>query len=217
MNHRNRRITLAGSALIVALLGLGWTALRPQEPVAAQVKAAAEQGPAKSARLPAKHSDEECTRAESRYDSFWRECARYFGAQGMPPPPVLMLEPGASEVQGAAAYVGPDPFGARQVSLSEEMVMMLAGVTRNQRASRADLGLARKVLLHEWTHFYQSDQVLMSPGREHGAGDFAAAHAKAMLPPKGSRSKLIWNDWRDREQFGDNYGADPTALRWPGG
>lgn len=152
--------------------------------------------------------------AREAYARLWVRTAPLLGASGMPAPRLRFVGPAEPKpTPGAAMWVGPDETGARTVFITPGQRRLLAKRGGNWRSHFA--GLTRT--LHETAHYFQSDAVLYDTvGREYGASRWAKAHGPALLGTRRRGRAAAFDAWRDRDQFGPNFGTDPTTLYWPG-
>lgn len=152
--------------------------------------------------------------AREAYAGLWVRAAPLLGASGMPAPRLRFVGPADPKpTPRAAMWVGPDESGARTVFITPGQRRLLAKRGGNWRSHFA--GLTRT--LHETAHYFQSDEILYDDAaREYGASRWAKAHGPELLGTRRRGQALPFDQWRDRDQFGSNYGADPNTLVWPG-
>jgi hypothetical protein len=110
-------------------------------------------------------------------------------------------------------WVGPDEMGRRTIFVTPGQRRLLAKRGGGWRGHYAALTRA----LHETAHVFQSDVVLSDTSlREVGASGWAKAHGPAILGTAKRNAAVPLDAWRDRAQFGENWGGDPTIFGWPG-
>lgn len=155
--------------------------------------------------------------ASLEYRRLWQGAAPLFGSAGQPPPRLRFVGPDAPRPTNAAMWTGPDASNCRAIFIPPGARRLLAqsdGTLRARRHHRA----AQRWALHETAHCYQWDAVLSNASlAEHGATDWEKAHSPALI---GTRKKTFpppFNQWRDRDQFGSNYGGNPQTFVWPTG
>ncbi len=164
-------------------------------------------------------------KAKAQYDKLWQRAAPWFGAAGKPAPLVQFGGEHLAEAAGQS-YVYAGPRGRRQVFLSPFTIGELQGKGGTRKA-----GLG--TLLHEWAHIFQSPAMLGdTTGREAGAELFRRGAGRGTIKDykpgpriKGAggygdyekfQGKYGLRFWQ-KGQFGENWGADPTKIPWPGG
>jgi hypothetical protein len=153
--------------------------------------------------------------ARVTYRQLWVRAAPFLGAAGQPAPALKFTEGAESAVPrpGTPMWVGPDKSGRRTIFVSPGLRRLLARRGGNRSRYYPVLTLA----LHETAHVFQADEVIYDEAlREYGASRWARAHAPSLLGP-ASRNPPRFKWWRDRGQFGSNYGANPLTFGWPGG
>lgn len=173
-------------------------------------------------------------RAEQVLRETWSECARLFGAAGQPPPTVIWSEgvvPGTEYNQKPWASVSTGEDGSKSITIGVEMMEVLSypppGISRIREA--------RKCLLHEFAHVYQNQNLVWSPMQAEEAAELFAAYWGTMLwgtepeddvgdlPYRNRKAQLAdleahFGDsgYWEHAQFSENWGKDPTQIRWRG-
>lgn len=153
-------------------------------------------------------------RARRAYEHVWRHAAPLLGAGGTASPRMRFVGyHQAKPNPRAAMWVGPDEAGCRTIFIAPGQRRALGKVHGNIKSR--DAALTRT--LHETAHYFQSDAVLSDLFlREVGACAWARIHGPGLLHTRKASRRVVFNSWRDREQFGENYGRDPQSLGWPG-
>lgn len=151
------------------------------------------------------------------YLSVWTRAAPHFGSAGEPPPRLAFVESSTPKPRPRAEmWVGPDESNCRMIFITPSAQRMLAsseGGDRDRRRHR----VAERWSLHETAHFFQSDEVLFNDSlREYGATQWEKAHSRRILGTRKRKAYARYNRWRDRDQFGTNYGGNPVTFTWPG-
>ncbi len=150
------------------------------------------------------------------YRRLWRGAAPLLGSAGQPYPRLRFVGrdatgPGLRE----PTWMGPDAHGCRTIFIAPGARRLLArstGTRRDLRFHRA----AERWALHETAHYFQSDEVLRSVTlREFGATEWEKAHSPAIIGTHKPATPSPFNRWRDRDQFGSNYGGNPQTFVWP--
>jgi len=134
-----------------------------------------------------------------------------FGVEDVAPPLVHFLEVGEDRPRGCTMFVGAGPDGIRTVYITPKSRLHIAR-TKDEHKWMGATRTARKALLHEWSHVYQ----LVPLGEESNlmASRFARAHS-AIFSPKRKGKPVPFKPYRDRGQFGANFGLDPQTIPWP--
>lgn len=163
-------------------------------------------------------------RARKVYKRTWAKSSHLFGAEDQAAPLRHFLRR-SDPKPPHRAYVTGDDEGLRRVYLSRRTVKHLGSGGPKRRVKRKG---AKRDLLHEWAHVYQSPEVIRDvKGREGGADLFARRHGKKLfgLRPGGGpasyakptrrafKRKYGQKAWK-RKQFGSNYGQDPRTIEW---
>jgi hypothetical protein len=153
-------------------------------------------------------------RARVAYARLWTKAAPLLGAAGQPAPRLRFVAPSDPRSDPSMwMWVGPDEGGRRTIFITPGHRRLLAKRGGNWRSYYAGLTHA----LHETAHVFQSDEVLRDPvGRERLACQWTRAHAPTILGTARKRVRVSYDSWRDRGQFGMNFGGDPTSFGWPG-
>ncbi|MGE5858084.1 MAG: hypothetical protein ACM31K_06355 [Solirubrobacterales bacterium] len=154
--------------------------------------------------------------ATLEYRRIWRRAAPLLGSAGQPPPRLRFVGPDAKRPGSETpTWTGPDKSNCRTIFIAPGARRLLArsdGDLRTRRRHRAALRWA----IHETAHYFQSDDVLSSPSlREYGATEWEKAHSPMLLGTRKKRDPVPFNQWRDRDQFGANYGGNPQTFIWP--
>lgn len=155
--------------------------------------------------------------AGRNYLSVWTRAAPFLGSAGEPPPRLGFVDSATPKPRPRTAmWVGPDESNCRTIFITPGARSLLArsqGSPRERRHHRA----AERWALHETAHYFQSDEVLFNPSlREYGATQWEKAHSRRILGTHKRKAYARYNQWRDREQFGSNYGGSPLTFVWPG-
>lgn len=139
-------------------------------------------------------------RAEDRVRAVWRRLCPALGLPRSTPPPPVVWKVSDGGTWGEVIQTSPP-------------VLHLSGQAMRQLA--AGEPEADRMLAHEIAHFYQAGDVARGRGvrgPEALAGDWAAAREKDALAPKGRRRKVKRKRYRDRGQFGQNWGLPPEQV-----
>lgn len=152
--------------------------------------------------------------ARVAYDRVWRRVAPLLGSAGLAPPRMRFLSGSEQKPsERAAMWVGPDEAGCRTIFITPGQRRALGKQEGNWRSRAAALTRT----LHETAHYFQSDEMLRDiQGRELGASRWASAQGPAVLGTAKRDRPVEFVAWRDRDQFGANYGGDPQTFGWPG-
>jgi hypothetical protein len=154
--------------------------------------------------------------ATLEYRRLWLRAAPLLGSAGQPPPRLRFVGPQApGQRPGEVMWVGPDRTSCRTIFIAPGARRLLAraqGDRRTRRHHRA----AQRWVLHETAHYFQSDAVLGNVSlREFGATEWEKAHSPAIIGTGKQKVPVPFNQWRDRDQFGSNYGGNPRTFGWP--
>jgi hypothetical protein len=151
------------------------------------------------------------------YLEIWTRASRFLGSYGKPAPRLRFLGAGAPRPgPNEPMWVGPDEDGCRTIFITTGARRLLAR-SKGDRAQRRQHRVAERWLVHETAHYFQSDEVLRDTAlREYGATQWEKAHSRVLLGTRKRKVHARYNRWRDREQFGPNYGGNPLTFRWPG-
>ena len=150
------------------------------------------------------------------YRRLWRGAAPLLGSAGQPYPRMRFVGEDATRPgPGEPTWVGPDVHDCRTIFIAPGARRLLArftGTHRDLRFHRA----AERWALHETAHYFQSDEVLRNVTlREFGATEWEKAHSPAIIGTHKPATPAPFNQWRDRDQFGSNYGGNPQSFGWP--
>jgi hypothetical protein len=152
--------------------------------------------------------------ATLEYERLWNKVAPLLGSEGQPPPRLKFVGPNARSAADVM-WVGPDANNCRTIFIAPGARKLLgshgktAGDRRHRRA-------ADRWAVHETAHYFQSEEVLSSKSlREFGATAWEKAHSRALLGTRKGKTSPPFNQWRDRDQFGPNYGGNPRTFLWP--
>jgi hypothetical protein len=202
-SRRTRRLATYAAALAIAALGI--------VPAVGQAKAPS---PAwqRHARPSGGPTAEEA-RARVIYSRLWLRTAPLLGAAGRAAPRLRFVDASAPKPDpDAVMWVGPDESGHRTIFITPGQRRLLAKRGGDWRNHYAALTHA----LHETAHVFQTDEVLRDASlREQGACQWAKAHAPQILGTARRKAAVPYDAWRDRDQFGRNFGQDPTTFGWP--
>lgn len=150
------------------------------------------------------------------YLALWTRAAPFLGSAGEPPPRLRFIgqaapRPGRNEPM----WVGPDEGNCRTIFIAPGARDLLANPGGSRRARRLHR-VAERWTIHETAHYFQSDEVLRNPTlREYGATQWEKAHTRKLLGTRKKKVNATFNQWRDRDQFGSNFGGDPLTFTWP--
>ncbi len=152
--------------------------------------------------------------ATLEYRRLWSHAAPLLGSEGQPPPRLRFVGADASRPgPNDATWTGPDAGNCRTIFITPGVRRLLADVG-DSRQERRHHRVALRWTLHETAHYYQSDAVLANKSlREYGATGWEKAHSPAIVG-KG-KAPLPFNQWRDHDQFGSNFGGNPRTFLWP--
>lgn len=156
--------------------------------------------------------------ATFEYRRLWRRAASILGSAGQPPPRLRFVGPEApGQAHGDVMWVGPDRAGCRTIFIAPGARGLLARTDGDRNSARHHRA-AQRWALHETAHYFQSDEVLLSRSlREYGATEWEKAHSAAIIGTRKQKAPVAFNQWRDRDQFGSNYGGNPQTFGWPTG
>jgi hypothetical protein len=152
--------------------------------------------------------------AREAYDRVWVGAASLLGSSELAPPRMRFLAGFEQKPSALAAmWVGPDEEGCRTIFITPGQRRALGKQEGNWRSRAAALTRT----LHETAHYFQSDDMLYDlERRELGASRWATAHGPEILGTGTQDGSAKFVQWRDRDQFGANYGGDPQTFGWPG-
>jgi hypothetical protein len=164
-------------------------------------------------RAPRGQQQQDATLAYSR---LWKRAAPILGSAGQPPPRLRFVGPDAPRPgPGAVTWAGPDRAGCRTIFIAPGARRLLAQ-SAGSRSVRRHHRAAQRWVLHETAHYFQSDEVLATISlREYGATEWEKAHSPAIIGTHKPATPAPFNQWRDRDQFGSNYGGNPQTFVWP--
>lgn len=150
------------------------------------------------------------------YRRLWRRAAPLLGSEGQPHPRLRFVGQAAPRPgSDALMWTGPDENGCRAIFIPPGARALLARVGKSKREQRLHRA-AERWTVHETVHIFQSNQVLSIRSlREFGATAWEKSHARQVLGKRKGRPPPPFNQWRDRDQFGPNYGGNPLTFVWP--
>jgi hypothetical protein len=154
--------------------------------------------------------------ATLEYRLLWRRAAPLLGSQGKPPPRLKFIgaaaaHPGPRE----AMWAGPDASNCRTIFIAPGARKLLGNPGKTSRDRRHHRAVQRWAL-HETAHYFQSAAVLSNASlREYGATEWEKAHSGELLGARKGKAPPPFNQWRDRDQFGPQYGGNPLTFLWP--
>ncbi len=173
-------------------------------------------GPARCTEAVRPPKGQQQVNATLEYQRLWQSAAPLLGSGGQPPPRLKFIGSDAARPgYGSVMWVGPDASNCRTIFIPPGPRKLLGnpGKTRRDRRHRR---AADRWVLHETAHYFQSDAVLVSKSlREYGATGWEKAHSPAILGIRKGKAPPPFNQWRDHDQFGSNYGGDPQSFLWP--
>lgn len=144
----------------------------------------------------------------AEYERVWSSLSGYYGAEGQPAPLMRFSPTGGV----GFAYVAASRSGIRQVTLGPAVERDLASPTHRARVEN------RLVLAHEWTHIFQTDDLM-----QHYPLNASLVERQARLMARrvenavrGKRGPAGNPRAFARRIFRENYGVNPRLIRWPG-
>lgn len=112
-------------------------------------------------------------------------------------------------------WMGPDANNCRTIFIAPGARRLLARSYRS-RFDRSHHRAAERWAIHETAHYFQSDEVLRNTSlREYGATQWEKAHSPVLIGTRKKATTPRFNRFRDREQFGPNYGGNPLTFTFP--
>lgn len=156
--------------------------------------------------------------ARNDFLSIWTRASRFLGSAGQPPPRFEFVGEGEPKPVRAPMWTGPDEDNCRAIFSAPGATRLLARSRGSRRALRHHRA-AERWTLHEMAHYFQADAVLGdTPLAEFGATQWEKAHSRQVLgTSKRKKQRARYNEWRDRKQFGPNFGGNPLTFTWPSG
>lgn len=186
---------------------------------------------ARNRRIKALPWDQKLDRAQGFYNNTWNRMSRFYGAQSQPPPNLAF---GNTAAATGVAHVTPGAKGYRTVELSPSQVPQM--LFKSARSGRRSM---QRELAHEWSHVYQSEDMLnrpAPPGADRPRESAADAFADGVMQRLGRKQTLkraqrhdnratvrklkrryrrVPPPFLDTSQFGSNLGANPQTITYP--
>lgn len=154
--------------------------------------------------------------ATLEYEGLWESAAPLLGSEGQPAPRLKFIGSNAARPSpNSVMWVGPDAGSCRTIFIAPGARKLLGNPGKTP-ADRRRHRVSDRWALHETAHYFQSAAVISNVSlREFGATEWEKAHSPQILGTRKGRSPPPFNQWRDRVQFGSNYGANPRTFLWP--